>query len=42
MFQGLSLLVLLVLILMIVATALRNLNDYERGVIYPLARLRTV
>jgi regulator of protease activity HflC (stomatin/prohibitin superfamily) len=42
MFQGLSLLVLLVLILMILASALRILNEYERGVIFRLGRVRTV
>jgi regulator of protease activity HflC (stomatin/prohibitin superfamily) len=42
MFQGLSFLVLLVLILMILASALRILNEYERGVIFRLGRVRTV
>jgi len=42
MFQGLSLLVLLVLIVMILASALRILNEYERGVIFRLGRVRTV
>ncbi|MCX5918076.1 MAG: slipin family protein [Deltaproteobacteria bacterium] len=42
MFQGLSLLVLLILILMILASALRILNEYERGVIFRLGRVRTV
>jgi regulator of protease activity HflC (stomatin/prohibitin superfamily) len=42
MFQGLSLLILVVLILMILASALRILNEYERGVIFRLGRVRTV
>jgi len=42
MFQGLSFLVLLVLILMVLASALRILNEYERGVIFRLGRVRTV
>ena len=42
MFQGLSFLVLLVLIVMILASALRILNEYERGVIFRLGRVRTV
>ncbi len=42
MFQGLSFLVLLILILMILASALRILNEYERGVIFRLGRVRTV
>ncbi len=42
MFQGLSFLVLLVLVLMILASALRILNEYERGVIFRLGRVRTV
>jgi len=42
MFQGLSFLILLVLILMILASALRILNEYERGVIFRLGRVRTV
>jgi regulator of protease activity HflC (stomatin/prohibitin superfamily) len=42
MFQGLSFLVLLILILMIAASALRILNEYERGVIFRLGRVRTV
>jgi regulator of protease activity HflC (stomatin/prohibitin superfamily) len=42
MFQGLSFLVLLILILVIAASALRILNEYERGVIFRLGRVRTV
>lgn len=42
MFQGLSLLVLLILILVILASALRILNEYERGVIFRLGRVRTI
>jgi regulator of protease activity HflC (stomatin/prohibitin superfamily) len=34
--------VLLILILMILASALRILNEYERGVIFRLGRVRTV
>ncbi|MGB9699198.1 MAG: slipin family protein [Thermodesulfobacteriota bacterium] len=37
-----SLAVLLILILMILASALRILNEYERGVIFRLGRVRTV
>jgi regulator of protease activity HflC (stomatin/prohibitin superfamily) len=42
MIPSLSLLVLLILILMIAASALRILNEYERGVIFRLGRVRTV
>lgn len=37
-----SLAVLLIIILMILASALRILNEYERGVIFRLGRVRTV
>ncbi|MBI5968742.1 MAG: slipin family protein [Deltaproteobacteria bacterium] len=37
-----SLAVLLILILMILASAIRILNEYERGVIFRLGRVRTV
>jgi len=42
MIPSLSFLVLLILILMIAASALRILNEYERGVIFRLGRVRTV
>jgi len=42
MIPSLSVLVLLILILMIAASALRILNEYERGVIFRLGRVRTV
>jgi regulator of protease activity HflC (stomatin/prohibitin superfamily) len=42
MIPSLSLLVLVILILMIAASALRILNEYERGVIFRLGRVRTV
>ena len=34
--------VLLILVLMILASAIRILNEYERGVIFRLGRVRTV
>ena len=34
--------VLIILVLMILASALRILNEYERGVIFRLGRVRTV
>ena len=40
--QLISFAVLLILILMILASALRILNEYERGVIFRLGRVRTV
>ena len=42
MITSLSGLVVLILILMIAASALRILNEYERGVIFRLGRVRTV
>ncbi|NWF55393.1 MAG: slipin family protein [Syntrophaceae bacterium] len=42
MIPSLSFLVLVILILMILASALRILNEYERGVIFRLGRIRTV
>ncbi len=42
MIPSLSGLVVLILILMIAASALRILNEYERGVIFRLGRVRTV
>jgi regulator of protease activity HflC (stomatin/prohibitin superfamily) len=42
MIPSLSFLVLLILIVMIAASALRILNEYERGVIFRLGRVRTV
>jgi regulator of protease activity HflC (stomatin/prohibitin superfamily) len=42
MIPSLSFIVLLILILMIAASALRILNEYERGVIFRLGRVRTV
>jgi regulator of protease activity HflC (stomatin/prohibitin superfamily) len=42
MIPSLSFLVLLILILIIAASALRILNEYERGVIFRLGRVRTV
>jgi regulator of protease activity HflC (stomatin/prohibitin superfamily) len=42
MIPSLSLLVVLILILMIAASAIRILNEYERGVIFRLGRVRTV
>jgi regulator of protease activity HflC (stomatin/prohibitin superfamily) len=42
MIPSLSFLVLLILVLMIAASALRILNEYERGVIFRLGRVRTV
>jgi regulator of protease activity HflC (stomatin/prohibitin superfamily) len=42
MIPSLSFLVVLILILMIAASALRILNEYERGVIFRLGRVRTV
>jgi regulator of protease activity HflC (stomatin/prohibitin superfamily) len=41
MIPSLSFLVLLILVLMIAASALRILNEYERGVIFRLGRVRT-
>ena len=42
MIPSLSLLVVLILIIMIAASAIRILNEYERGVIFRLGRVRTV
>ena len=42
MIPSLSGLIVLILILMIAASALRILNEYERGVIFRLGRVRTV
>jgi regulator of protease activity HflC (stomatin/prohibitin superfamily) len=42
MIPSLSVIVVLILILMIAASAIRILNEYERGVIFRLGRVRTV
>jgi len=42
MIPSLSVVVVLILVLMIAASALRILNEYERGVIFRLGRVRTV